>query len=753
MPNLLYGMHDEEGRHVVPSGGWCVALVSLQSYRPVDFWGLRADLNWLVRVNWGYGSVGTIPLPQDDNEYLRRYGDWLSRSSGMHSIIVGNEPNHEQERPQGAYISPERYASFFNRVRSLTKQVAPKVHVIPAAIAPYHASPAPWTQYMNTMLNMVDEPDGIAIHAYARSSSPASIIDPSYMGPPLENTFSGFLTYRDAMAATPSALRSKPFYITEFNELLPDGWENNNTGIVEAAYREIYWFNLQKYPEKVHCLCLYRWPKYDKWHIEGKQGVIDDFRYAVSLNYPSPPEPSQNDTEGQEGGQNVVYVPSIQNNSNKPSSPSTPFERAIDIRALQRGVSIVETDAPHAWKVRKIQWYDEQEADRVGPDHHLLVDTLDEAGNRVVGVQLKVVWPTGFHTMTSEAKPGEIAAANYPMSPSRNEFSVLVSGDLSSEVVRGIGMGMDTPSGFNPGIHTSTLVVFQRVRAAQSAGEISIRHPIADPNLRRISQKFGVNREFYSRFSVDGVSLRGHNGVDFAVPIGTPVVAVDEGKVVEVADDPDGYGLYVKLVHHWGESLYAHLSEQLVRVGQQVIAGATLGFSGNTGLSTGPHLHFGMRVAPFNRKDGWGGFLDPLRYLQEHEQTPHAPPVAKSSIPDALRTVANESGLQLALLASLAWAESSFRPALQDGLFQIGPQTWQDFGSGDIYNPLDNARTAAAYLKWLLGRLDNNLYDALVAYNFGIGNVLAGKEPPELTKHYVNKVLHGRDLLVAMGVK
>src|SRR5690606_35365982 len=50
--------------------------------------------------------------------------------------------------------------------------------------------------------------------------------------------------------------------------------------------------------------------------------------------------------------------------------------------------------------------------------------------------------------------------------------------------------------------------------------------------------------------------------------------------------------------------------------GQHVGPGQRLGTSGNTGNSTGPHLHFGLRVAPFDRKDGMGGFTDPLPYLQ-----------------------------------------------------------------------------------------------------------------------------------------
>ena len=102
-----------------------------------------------------------------------------------------------------------------------------------------------------------------------------------------------------------------------------------------------------------------------------------------------------------------------------------------------------------------------------------------------------------------------------------------------------------------------------------------------------LTQGFGENPDWYARFG-----LSGHNGVDWGLPVKTPIVAVDAGEAIEVLDDPPGFGRYVKLKHTWGESLYAHLEQQLVRQGQTVGAGHLVGMSGNTGNSTGPHLHF-----------------------------------------------------------------------------------------------------------------------------------------------------------------
>jgi len=93
---------------------------------------------------------------------------------------------------------------------------------------------------------------------------------------------------------------------------------------------------------------------------------------------------------------------------------------------------------------------------------------------------------------------------------------------------------------------------------------------------------------------------KGHTGVDFGTPIGTPVKAALSGIVVG-AGNTDGYpgcqsfGKWIMLRHPDGLStLYAHLSLPTVSVGQSVATGEVIAYSGNTGYSTGPHLHFGV---------------------------------------------------------------------------------------------------------------------------------------------------------------
>jgi murein DD-endopeptidase MepM/ murein hydrolase activator NlpD len=94
-----------------------------------------------------------------------------------------------------------------------------------------------------------------------------------------------------------------------------------------------------------------------------------------------------------------------------------------------------------------------------------------------------------------------------------------------------------------------------------------------------------------------------HSGRDFAAPEGTPVVAALSGQVVS-SGDAGGYGLAVELEHGnpLRRTLYGHLSEIYVKPGDKVRQGEVIGRVGSTGLSTGPHLHFELRLP---QEGGW----------------------------------------------------------------------------------------------------------------------------------------------------
>ena len=101
-----------------------------------------------------------------------------------------------------------------------------------------------------------------------------------------------------------------------------------------------------------------------------------------------------------------------------------------------------------------------------------------------------------------------------------------------------------------------------------------------------------------------------HAGIDLAAGVGAPISAVAAGTVASAGPD-GGYGNAVRVQHDQGTvTVYAHLSEVLVSAGQRVTAGTYLGREGSTGNSTGPHLHFEVRLTP-----QLGSGVDPREWL------------------------------------------------------------------------------------------------------------------------------------------
>ena len=109
----------------------------------------------------------------------------------------------------------------------------------------------------------------------------------------------------------------------------------------------------------------------------------------------------------------------------------------------------------------------------------------------------------------------------------------------------------------------------------------------------------------------DGFGPRGnrfHTGLDFPAATGTPVAAAAAGRIAYAAWHPGGWGHLVTVAHGWGvRTMYAHLSRVDVKVGDRVELGARLGLVGSSGSSSGPHLHFEVRLR--------GAAVDPLAAL------------------------------------------------------------------------------------------------------------------------------------------
>lgn len=148
---------------------------------------------------------------------------------------------------------------------------------------------------------------------------------------------------------------------------------------------------------------------------------------------------------------------------------------------------------------------------------------------------------------------------------------------------------VETLKGFN--VKTESFEEVNVVNALfdfQNTGRIPV-----DMKYNYLSSKFGVREDPFEKVQAF------HSGIDYSAPEidGANVYSVSHGEVLEVVKGETGYGNYVLVQHNGYQSLYGHLSAfGNVKVGDKVKAGAVLGKVGTTGRSTGPHLHFEIRI-------------------------------------------------------------------------------------------------------------------------------------------------------------
>lgn len=939
----IFGLHDPGGEWIMAQAGhrgWILFTEAVGSdpndrsgtdYRPYS----EQNFGVIVRINNGYGAVGTIPTPEHYAGFARRVANFVAASPGCHIWIVGNENNHPQEWPidhRGPRpILPEDYVRCFRLCREAIRGLPGHGDdlVVVAAVAPWNAQltyPAnptgDWILYFRHILEGLgpDGLDGIALHTYTHGPDPALITDRSTMNPPFQHRFFNFQAYRNFMEAIPAAMRSLPVFITESNQDAP--WLDANNGWVQAAYAEIDRWNRQPGAQQIRCLLLYRWQPYDQWRIEGKNGVIADFRAALANDYrwkEPPPKPARYQAgdvvrtltainlRAAPSGQIIGVLPpgtqatirsiphvmsgglpfwavrmlfngqprngwlaqytldglpllmpetfgnlrpatyragdkvrtlEVINFRSQPAGPvlgQLPRNTVLTIldpifvmatgipwwsvrasgaqegwvaQYTQGGIVLLEGGVPPTFEHSAAMSGPDGGANAVAPTFAPGVEvrtrtlmrmrrtpgvTNKPAGDTIAlvpaGVTLALLegprhvdnmeWWRARGTLPDVGRvegwmarslPNgeallELALPEPPAPPAieppqpptprytfvpgdrfrtttlvrlRRSPGYLGKGpeDIIAEIapaVEGIIIAdptekdgltwwqvqitardgsilagwmaeataegevllqkIDAPAplpGFRvgdlvqtadflnvrrvPGIANkppddvlgalrprTTVVILEGPQQADGLtwwrgggivmppgvavrgwmaeairGQTSVPLLVHAPTLPgtnipdqvasvylhppfdgvyNIGQLWGENSTFYARYSYDGVPLLGHNGVDFSTPVGVSLRAVDDGVVLRVDFETGGFGNYILLGHRWGESIYAHLSVVEVSVGQNVTRGQLIGRSGNTGASTGPHLHFAIRIHPYSRADGWGGFSDPLPYL------------------------------------------------------------------------------------------------------------------------------------------
>jgi hypothetical protein len=165
-----------------------------------------------------------------------------------------------------------------------------------------------------------------------------------------------------------------------------------------------------------------------------------------------------------------------------------------------------------------------------------------------------------------------------------------------------LGMGMGTsgqPGAGASGMGVSEmmaplmLVLLEKLLAQQveteEVGQVEAKEQVEQVAVRPNPQGMPIDG-----YLTQG-SRSGHVALDFGAPVGTPVKATMDGKVVYAGWNDEGYGNLVIVENGPYRTYFAHLSKLPVELGQEVRAGSVVGLSGNTGNSTGPHLHYEVR--------------------------------------------------------------------------------------------------------------------------------------------------------------
>ncbi len=265
--------------------------------------------------------------------------------------------------------------------------------------------------------------------------------------------------------------------------------------------------------------------------------------------------------------------------------------------------------------------------------------TFAKAGN--YNLQLTATTQNGTHTITDTVPvtndiPFDVqrisATRIYPLDTYPMTMNIKANRDFSGTVTETVPEDFTitpaTESAVPVSSYTNMQTVYlnsndpaaqlqQAINASSSGGLVMPFH-----GYYPITQGFGAQmtdptlQAFYTQYG-----LAGHDGIDFGVPMNTPLYAVDDGNIIW--SGPGDYGVTVIIQHGWGESYYGHLSTAAVTVGTHVTKGQLIGYSGESGEATGPHLHFGMKPNNPDMKNGYYGKVDPLPYLPYNNQQPN----------------------------------------------------------------------------------------------------------------------------------
>ena len=219
---------------------------------------------------------------------------------------------------------------------------------------------------------------------------------------------------------------------------------------------------------------------------------------------------------------------------------------------------------------------------RLQSQYVVLSQRLDEAMGVMEDIRLR---DDNLYRVMFMADPvsGDVRTANYTGTNRYEEYEDMDNAELVIATTQ--KMDMLSRQLYIQSQSFDELVEFYR-NHEDMLSHLPAIQPVSNKDLKRTASGYGyrIHPIYQTRIF--------HNGMDFACDIGTPVYATADG-VVKNARYEKGYGYIVTIDHGYGyETRYAHLKSFNVKKGQKVVRGETIALSGNTGRSTGPHLHY-----------------------------------------------------------------------------------------------------------------------------------------------------------------
>ncbi|MFF9869185.1 M23 family metallopeptidase [Streptomyces sp. NPDC013953] len=220
------------------------------------------------------------------------------------------------------------------------------------------------------------------------------------------------------------------------------------------------------------------------------------------------------------------------------------------------------------------------------------------------------------------------------INPARNAAVALAAAGMGATMVFGAGAAFAAPGQAAPAMDTAAAVAAQAQSQTEAAQKAAKAAKVAAAAKKAAAKKAAAKKSVSSWVKpVGGYTLTAsfnqggamwshkHSGQDFAVPVGTAVKAAHSGVVVKAGPNGGGdgpaYGNAIVIKHANGTySQYAHLSKINVGIGKTVKTGQVIAKSGNTGNSSGPHLHFEIRTTP-----NYGSAVNPAAFLRSEGVT------------------------------------------------------------------------------------------------------------------------------------